>query len=227
MKDLRFLFEKFILRQHRLRIDRSLEANVRKELRKIRGSVFLDIGANVGMYSLLLRRNFKEIIAVEANRSIYETLCKKVSRRRNIRPVWSAISDTDGEVSLYQTDLCDTILAKFEYRPPHTPSEEDVQEGRNPITVPSLTIDSLLKKFRIASVDAMKMDIEGAEFLALKGASKSLSNGKISKIIVELHDRGRKAEMEDLLTGFDFSYKWIDADHVFASKNRTLASRFE
>src|SRR5690349_507676 len=116
MKDFRFLFEKFVLRRHRLHIDKSLEANVERELRKIRGSVFLDIGANIGMYSLLVKNNFKEIIAVEANRSIYEALLKRVSRRPNILPLWSAISDIDGEVSLYQTDLCDTILPKFEYK---------------------------------------------------------------------------------------------------------------
>lgn len=224
MKDLRFLFEKFVLRQHRLQVDKSLEENVRKELCKIRGSVFLDIGANIGMYSLLLRRNFKEIIAVEANRTIYETLCRKVSGRRNIHPLWSAISDVDGEVSLYQTDLCDTILSKFEYRPLHSPSVEKVQEGRNPTTVPSLTIDSLLNKFNVALVDVMKIDVEGAEFHALRGASKSLSEGKISRIVVEVHDRAQKTEMEDILGGFDFSFKWIDADHVFASKNPILPS---
>lgn len=222
MKDFRFVFEKFILRRHRLYVDKSLEANVKKELRKIRGSVFLDIGANIGMYSLLLRRNFKEIIAVEANLSIYERLHKKVSSRRNIHPLWSAISDIDGEVSLYHTDLCDTILSKFEYKPLHSSSAEAIQEGRNPTTVPSLTIDSLLKKFNIVLVDVMKIDVEGAEFQVLSGASKSLSGGKISRMVVELHDRGRKAEMEDLLKGFDFSIKWIDADHIFASKNPPL-----
>lgn len=222
MKDFRFLFEKFILRRHRLHVDKSLEANVRRELRKIRGSVFLDIGANIGMYSLLLKRNFKEIIAVEANPSIYEILRKRVSSRRNILPLWSAISDIDGEVSLYQTDLCDTILSKFEFRPLHSSSVEAIQEGRNPTTVPSLTIDSLLKKFNVTLVDVMKMDVEGAEFQALRGASKSLSEGKISRMVVELHDRGRKAEMEDLLKGFDFSFKWIDSDHIFASKNPRL-----
>jgi methyltransferase FkbM-like protein len=77
----------------------------------------------------------------------------------------------------------------------------------------------LLKKFNIALVDAMKMDIEGAEFLALRGASQSLSEGKISRLIVELHDRRRKAEIEDLVKGFDFSFKWIDEDHIFASKS--------
>jgi len=219
VKDLRFLFEKFILQQHRPHIDKRLEENVRRELRKIRGSVFLDIGANIGMYSLFLRRNFREIIAVEANRTIYEVLCRKVSGTGNIHPLWSAISDIDGEVSLYQTDLCDTILSRFEYRPLYSPSVEAVQEGRNPTSVPSLTIDSLLKKFNIARVDAMKIDVEGAEFHALKGASRSLSDGKISRIVIELHDREKKAEMENILKGYDFSLEWIDADHIFASKN--------
>ena len=41
------------------------EKNVRNILTSIHGDCFYDVGANVGFYSLLLRRNFRHVHGVE------------------------------------------------------------------------------------------------------------------------------------------------------------------
>jgi hypothetical protein len=42
--------------------------------------------------------------------------------------------------------------------------------------VPTVTIDGLVESGRVAKVDFIKMDIEGAEVEALKGAEQTLRN---------------------------------------------------
>ena len=53
------------------------------------------------------------------------------------------------------------------------------------------TIDYVIKKFKTASIDLLKIDVEGYEIQVLEGARKSLAGKKISFIYLEtgLDDR--------------------------------------
>jgi hypothetical protein len=67
------------------------------------------------------------------------------------------------------------------------------------------------------SAELVKIDVEGAEFLVLKGAEASLSAKKIESIVIELHDRKRQKELEEILTKYDYRFRWLDGDHILAS----------
>ena len=56
-------------------------------------------------------------------------------------------------------------------------------------TVPTITLDSFVKKYKIKSIDLLKVDIEGSEHLMLQGARKTLKKNKIKIILIEICDK--------------------------------------
>jgi hypothetical protein len=70
--------------------------------------------------------------------------------------------------------------------------------GQATFTVTTCSVDDLLDEAGIATVDLLKMDIEGAEELALVGMKAGLARGRYRRILLEvhpglLHRRGRTA----------------------------------
>ena len=53
-------------------------------------------------------------------------------------------------------------------------------------TVPTITLDSFVKKNKINCIDILKIDIDGTEHLMLKGAKETLKKNKIKAILVEI-----------------------------------------
>ena len=52
--------------------------------------------------------------------------------------------------------------------------------------VPTITLDSFVKKNKINCIDILKIDIDGSEHLMLKGAKETLKKNKIKAILVEI-----------------------------------------
>jgi len=55
--------------------------------------------------------------------------------------------------------------------------------------VPTITIDSFLKKNKIKSIDILKIDIEGSEYELLEGAKNTLKKNRVKIILVEIIDK--------------------------------------
>ncbi len=60
-----------------------------------------------------------------------------------------------------------------------------------------------------------KIDVEGAEFLVLEGMKESLAKRRVRNILVELHDRGRKEELETILRNHFGDVFWVDHQHLY------------
>ena len=218
MTDWQFLYEKWVLGRHR---HRGYEPKVMRRLNRIKGHVFLDIGANTGIYSLGLRANFQYVFAFEPNPNAADELArlKRLNKAWNVFIEHCALSDENGQAMLYLdphvelTGSADTLLQVFEYKPSVTPKMQQTYVGKQGIMVETRMVDDL----NIApTYDLVKIDVEGAEFLVLKGARESLKSGRVRKLLVELHNRDRSSELEDLLRGYGFGTKWLDPDRVFA-----------
>jgi FkbM family methyltransferase len=123
------------------------------------GSVFYDVGANVGFYSLLssLLVGPGKVFAFEpAPRNLpYLRSHLELNHAGNVEVLVLAISDTIGKAQ-FQTE--------------RSGSMGRLATGGSTI-VSTATLDSLVENGRIAPPDFIKMDIEGAELLALQGAS--------------------------------------------------------
>jgi hypothetical protein len=67
-------------------------------------------------------------------------------------------------------------------------------------------------------VEIIKVDVEGAEWEVLKGAEPIMK--RIRSWIVELHSLERKRELEERLTRYGYSFRWLDSGHIFAWRCR-------
>ncbi|THD42807.1 MAG: FkbM family methyltransferase [Bradyrhizobium sp.] len=131
---------------------------------RLRGDfVFLDVGASVGGYALAVAANAgprARILAVEPLPALFERLAYNIGQSgfANVKAVCCALSDIDGEVTLFvnahnQGESSVRIV-----------SAEALVER---IQVRSKTLLTLAREEGYAQIDAIKLDIEGAEDLAL------------------------------------------------------------
>ena len=126
--------------------------------------VFLDLGASVGGYALFMAAlggAGAKILAVEPLPEVFERLIFNIrqSHFANIKAVGCAVVDIDGEVTLFvnknnQGETSTRIV-----------SAEAVVEQ---IRVPAKSLLTLVRDEGYDRLDAIKLDIEGAEDLALE-----------------------------------------------------------
>ncbi len=109
----------------------------------------------------------------------------------------------------------DSLLPRFEFKSARDPSGmlDKVRENRPNFLVRTERFDDL----NTGLVDLVKIDVEGAEFLVLEGMKNSLKTGLVRNLLVELHDRDKKAELESLLSDYDYLLEWVDPEHLLAA----------
>jgi FkbM family methyltransferase len=137
----------------------------------------LDVGANIGYFAGLLSGRVAQTIAVEAHPDIGRQLVINAWRWDAVTVVRAAVSDRVGTGRLRLPDGFDANhgLASL---------EADVS-GTSAIDVPTVTIDDLIGD---RAVGVMKIDIEGHELTALRGAERAIGEGRIRDIFFEEHD---------------------------------------
>ena len=95
-------------------------------------------------------------------------------------------------------------------------THHDSGDGEPRQRVESRRLDTVMNNLRINSVDLLKIDVEGAEFKVLRGAHDTLHITR--RVVVELHDRERKKELENRLHWCDFKTTWLDPDHILGER---------
>lgn len=178
----------------------SQERTVEKYAKSIHGSLFIDVGANVGWYCKLLRNNFKQQIAVEADPQIYQYLrnhCPPNCEALNL-----AVSDREGTVSFHSAGDKSESFGLGTILPSNLSGKE--------ITVPSSTLSRIASS--AADIDLIKVDVEGAEWLVLDGAESIMS--RVKCWIIELHDHSRKNELENRMQRYGYESQWLDSRHA-------------
>ncbi|QQS44048.1 FkbM family methyltransferase [Candidatus Roizmanbacteria bacterium] len=155
---------------------------VQKEIK--RGDVVLDIGANIGYYTLIFARLVGEkgmVFAFEPDPTNFALLKKNVEMNgyKNVVLVSKAVSDKSGTVRLY---LCEEN--KGDHRIYNSGDERDI------LDVECIRLDDYFDKNQ--HLDFIKMDIQGAEGLALQGMQELLKRNDSVKIITEFWPIGLK-----------------------------------
>ena len=177
---------------YELHIDEWIQANVyflgsyeSEELNTVRNllkesDVFVDLGANIGLFSTVASR------AVGPNGHVYSfepfpLNAKRLKRHKevndcsNMTIIESAVADKSGTLTLVYDDSNQNTGMPSAYK----------EEG-NRIEVPLVALDEIAREQVWRRVDFIKMDIEGGEYLALKGMQKTLTNWAPT-ILLELH----------------------------------------
>lgn len=177
------------------------ENKIRKYFNLKKG-VFVDIGANIGKYTVILGKQLNkngEVIAIEPEPNIFKILKKnvKLNRLKKVTLLNLACSDSDGFLDFY----LDAEGAGM--------GHSLIKKWNKKISVQTRTLDGLLKELKIKKVDMIKMDVEEAEPMVLKGAIKILKKDH-PKIIFEAWDSKHLKKVEKILSKFNYKIKKID-----------------
>ena len=161
---------------------------IKKEIQE--GSVFVDIGANIGYHTLHLARHVGEkghIYAFEPDEENYALLEKNVQINgiNNVTLIKKAVSNKVGTAKLYLSDInkADHQIYK-------------TKEIRKAIVIETTTLDDYFASYS-GSIDFIKMDIQGSEYLAFKGMRSILKKYPNIKMVMEYWPAAIKACGED------------------------------
>jgi FkbM family methyltransferase len=150
------------------------------------GWFVFDIGANIGAWSLLLSQKVGacgRVVACEPSRRSYDALVRNiaVNHLSNVQTLEVALSDSPGSIRLYH-DIDATRNSLGPTRNERTEFE----------TVRCITLDAAVRELQISHVDFLKVDVEGAEPLVLRGANQTIEKFKPA-ILFEINAPAMKA----------------------------------
>jgi FkbM family methyltransferase len=145
------------------------------------GSTILDVGANIGLYTIEAAKavgSSGRVISIEASPDHAKTIERNINLNgfRNVDLISSAVGDVDGAATL-------TLPAGGNYGM----FTLGKVAGRASGEVQIRRIDDILLQQGVRSVDFIKMDIEGSELSALKGAIKTIEQSH-PPILIELNE---------------------------------------
>ena len=132
------------------------------------GKVFIDVGANFGVYTLVaskLAGAAGKVIAIEPTAQSFAVLRQNIALNHfaNVRAFQVALTQTRGKAWLYHG--WDPVGNSLGMDPLRGDEGEEVQTE---------SLDNLLEENSIDRVDVIKVDVEGAEELVLRGATRTL-----------------------------------------------------
>jgi FkbM family methyltransferase len=143
------------------------------------GGEFLDVGANHGLLSFGLARkldqrvrfhlfepNPKLLESIEKTRKLYPSMRAEINA--------AAVCDEDGTIS-------------FDVQKGQTGASHITKDGGIPIR--SMRLDTYFSDKGLGRVDLLKLDIEGYELTALRGAELALKNQSIKAIYFEYFEK--------------------------------------
>jgi len=150
------------------------------------GWVVIDVGANIGYFTLLLARKVGptgQVYAFEPAAAITASLLRNIdlNRASNVQTYRAALAAQRGETSLRRgrpDNLGQTHLAV-----PGDPGDE---------LTPVTTLDAFVEEHGLTRLDFVKVDIEGAEAAFLAGAACTLARFRPT-IMIELNPTALRA----------------------------------
>jgi FkbM family methyltransferase len=127
------------------------------------GFTFLDIGANVGGYTMFVAARAgagARILAFEPQAAIYERLVSNIRLNgfSTVKAMDCAISDRSGEITLFVAD--------------HNFGETSIrimnsEKSGDRVRVPTKSLKAAIEEEGLERIDAIKLDVEGAEEVIL------------------------------------------------------------
>lgn len=141
---------------------------------------FLDIGANVGFYTVLASTIVTEgpLLAFEANPRNTDVLRDQVELNQlaNAEVFGNALGNSTGQLSFFDSGRETGSIAG------------DKDPGAKLITVPCKRLDDCLGERSLPDCVVAKMDVEGCEALVLEGATGTMQGGRIAVWLFELNE---------------------------------------
>ena len=188
-------------------------------------SVFYDVGANVGYYTLLAAKRLGKdgfVYAFEPDSNNRKKLQANIelNKFKNVIIVPNIVSsENDGTLKLYISDKKNRGMSSTEKPDNFSGITENIK---------TISIDEFSKKVKYP--DLIKIDVEGAEYSVLKGM-KEIMKKKKPDILIEVKDEtlynqnvSRKM-LAELIRKMEYSFYEIgDAGHLYISEELNESS---
>ncbi|WP_051531315.1 FkbM family methyltransferase [Sphingomonas sp. URHD0057] len=186
--------------------ERAVVAAFRTHLKS--GSTFIDAGANIGFFTILAARLVGpagRVIAIEMMPDTAVQLRANVDRNglSNVTIVEHALSNRSGEevvATMPEDQFARASIAGATIR------------GGRQVRVRTKTLDDLLAGFP-EEIDLIKMDLEGAEAMAIEGAGEVLAR---TRAVIFEQLEGDAAGR--LLASGGFALRMLDANNLLAAR---------
>lgn len=180
------------------------------------GDVFLDIGANIGFYSVCASSLVGPsglVVAIEADPKVAENLTRNFDANHlsNARALSGAVTDIVGTVRLGRAPASGWTGLYY------AKADEWVE-------VEAFTGDAVFRSLGVEKIDAIKVDVEGAEGHVLAGMTELL--GKVGpRLLIEVHrtHSGVEERVRQILAAHHFEIEVLDrvdaTMHIAAKPN--------
>lgn len=170
------------------------------------GMTIFDVGANAGFYTLA----FARLVGPQGRVWAFEPLAGKadyllrhirINRLANAGVIQAAVGERQGIVSLHveEDGSMGSIATAGSYK------------------VPVVSLDELTADGTVPVPDVIKMDIEGSESAALKGAL-SMLNEKRPLVLLALHGETQRRECERILRASNYRIYYLDGREHLAGE---------
>lgn len=173
------------------------------------GMTVIDIGAHIGLLSVIMAQKVKasgKVYSFEPTPSTFQLLQKTIAINDNeniIQPNMMAVSEKKGKTFFYITDI-------VAHNSNSLSNNKRDYGNEHKIDVELTSVDEFAKDNKLAKIDFIKIDAEGAEYSVLKGCESTLRRNK-PKIILALHPSSivnfgnSLDEIWDYLQGFGYT----------------------
>ena len=152
------------------------------------GDIVVDVGAGVGEETMILSKLVGvtgKVFSVEAHPVTFQVLAlnKQKNKLNNVVLINKAISDVSGPLFIQNAEnsLANKVTSG--------------NESKGNFMVDALTFDELIDTYKIEKVDFVKVNIEGAEQLLIKGLNKNLT--KVLRFAISCHDFRYESEGDE------------------------------
>jgi FkbM family methyltransferase len=189
------------------------------------GDIVVDIGAHMGRYTIISSKRVGangKVVAIEAHPSNFEMLNSniKLNQLTNVTPLNYAVYSKETKIKLYLPEV------ESGYTIYNTIMSNRARTEDKFVEVSANTLDYLLQLNEITDVNWVKIDVEGAEFEVLKGASNVLSRSKDIALLIEVHGKDTYEPIIESLRSYNFKIDFEKTyengeKHIIALKDRS------
>ena len=172
------------------------------------GMTFLDVGPNVGYYTLLGARcvgTSGKVVALEADPEVVAILRQNIEINgvSNVQLVHGAASEACGRAKLGRARSSSYSTGLY------------CEDAVDWIEVPRYSLDAVVDQLGVGAVDLVKLDVEGAELEVVAGMAKILKVNR-PKVIMELHHldgKGTQSAVQKLKSA-GYTVRHISRNHI-------------
>ena len=169
------------------------------------GDLVIDAGAHIGFFTIKASKQVGQkglVLAFEPHPDNFQllTINIKLNRLENVIPINVALGDRKRKVKLFIREPRATIGYSL------------ITPSHHYINVQMTTLDEILSKCKnlMRRNIFIKVDVEGAEYLLLKGAKNILTSNNV-KLVIETHGDDVKQQCKKYLKKLGYTIKERDA----------------